>query len=163
MVTILNSGQVKIRSWNIAGLPSDSFSIDNGIIVSNANRWPLLVDPQGQANKWIKQMEKANNLHCIKLTDADFVRTLENCIQFGTPVLLENVGEELDPILEPLLLKQTFKQGWGCLFKKILAYVYFFGERTLNPYLRIYKIYTHDIWYNEKRRQYLSPYQKQRT
>uniref|UniRef100_A0A672IDR6 Dynein heavy chain ATP-binding dynein motor region domain-containing protein n=1 Tax=Salarias fasciatus TaxID=181472 RepID=A0A672IDR6_SALFA len=26
-------------------------------------------------------------------------------------VLLENVGEELDPILEPLLLRQTFKQG----------------------------------------------------
>lgn len=26
-------------------------------------------------------------------------------------VLLENIGEELDPILEPLLLKQTFKQG----------------------------------------------------
>lgn len=56
-------------------------------------------------------MEKANNLHCIKLTDSDFVRTLENCIQFGTPVLLEDIGEELDPILEPLLLKQTFKQA----------------------------------------------------
>lgn len=26
-------------------------------------------------------------------------------------VLLENIGEELDPILEPILLKQTFKQG----------------------------------------------------
>ncbi|XP_043929631.1 dynein axonemal heavy chain 7 [Protopterus annectens] len=102
---------VKIRSWNIAGLPSDSFSIDNGIIISNARRWPLMIDPQGQANKWIKNMEKANTLHIIKLSDADFVRTLENCIQFGTPVLLENVGEELDPILEPLLLKQTFKQG----------------------------------------------------
>lgn len=47
----------------------------------------------------------------IKLTDADFIRTLENSIQFGNPVLLENVGEELDPSLEPLLLKQTFKQG----------------------------------------------------
>lgn len=32
-------------------------------------------------------------------------------IQFGQPVLLENVGEELDPSLEPLLLKQIFKQG----------------------------------------------------
>ncbi|XP_052421590.1 dynein axonemal heavy chain 7 [Carassius gibelio] len=102
---------VKIRSWTIAGLPSDSFSIDNAIIISNARRWPLMIDPQGQANKWLKNMEKSNSLHIIKLSDADFVRTLENCIQFGTPVLLENVGEELDPILEPLLLKQTFKQG----------------------------------------------------
>ena len=50
-------------------------------------------------------------LQVIKLTDADYIRTLENSIQFGTPVLLENVGEELDPSLEPLLLKQTFKQG----------------------------------------------------
>ncbi|XP_047008198.1 dynein axonemal heavy chain 7-like [Ictalurus punctatus] len=103
--------QVKIRSWIIAGLPSDSFSIDNAIIISNARRWPLMIDPQGQANKWVKNMEKANSLHVIKLSDSNFVRTLENCIQFGTPVLLENVGEELDPILEPLLLKQTFKQG----------------------------------------------------
>ncbi|KAK7169080.1 hypothetical protein R3I93_005162 [Phoxinus phoxinus] len=102
---------VKIRSWTIAGLPSDSFSVDNGIIISNARRWPLMIDPQGQANKWLKNMEKSNSLHVIKLSDGDFVRTLENCIQFGTPVLLENVGEELDPILEPLLLKQTFKQG----------------------------------------------------
>ncbi|XP_078701931.1 dynein axonemal heavy chain 7-like isoform X3 [Branchiostoma floridae x Branchiostoma belcheri] len=102
---------VKIRAWNIAGLPTDTFSIDNGIIISNSRRWPLMIDPQGQANKWVKNMEKANNIHVIKLTDGDFVRTLENCIQFGTPVLLENVGEELDPILEPLLLKQTFKQG----------------------------------------------------
>ena len=55
-------------------------------VFSNARRWPLMIDPQGQANKWVKNMEKANNLHVIKLTDADFVRTLENCIQFGTPV-----------------------------------------------------------------------------
>ncbi|XP_069052852.1 dynein axonemal heavy chain 7 isoform X2 [Lepisosteus oculatus] len=112
-ISLMNSlGEpVKIRAWTIAGLPSDSFSIDNGIIISNARRWPLMIDPQGQANKWVKNMEKANSLHIIKLSDSDFVRTLENCIQFGTPVLLENVGEELDPILEPLLLKQTFKQG----------------------------------------------------
>ena len=49
--------------------------------------------------------------------DSDFLLSLlithgsKNCIlKFGTPVLLENVGEELDPLLEPILLKQTFKQ-----------------------------------------------------
>ncbi|XP_041955531.1 dynein heavy chain 12, axonemal isoform X1 [Alosa sapidissima] len=102
---------IKIRAWNIAGLPTDSFSIDNGVIVSNSRRWPLMIDPQGQANKWVKNSEKENNLSVIKLTDSDYMRTLENCIQFGTPLLLENVAEELDPSLEPLLLKQTFKQG----------------------------------------------------
>ena len=70
-----------------------------------------MIDPQGQANKWVKNSEKDNNLSVIKLTDGDYMRTLENCIQFGTPLLLENVREELDPSLEPLLLKQTFKQG----------------------------------------------------
>uniref|UniRef100_A0A8D1B9L3 Dynein axonemal heavy chain 12 n=1 Tax=Sus scrofa TaxID=9823 RepID=A0A8D1B9L3_PIG len=102
---------VKIRAWNIAGLPTDTFSIDNGVIVNNSRRWPLMIDPQGQANKWIKNSEKENQLSVIKLSDSDYMRTLENCIQFGTPLLLENVGEELDPSLEPLLLRQTFKQG----------------------------------------------------
>ncbi|KAF1322385.1 Dynein heavy chain, partial [Globisporangium splendens] len=102
---------VLIRKWNIDGLPTDGFSVDNGIIVFNSRRWPLMIDPQGQANKWIRNMEKNNKLTVIKLTDGDYMRTLENAIQFGAPVLLENVGEELDPSLEPLLLKQTFKQG----------------------------------------------------
>ncbi|EGD75848.1 dynein heavy chain 7 [Salpingoeca rosetta] len=107
---------VKIREWNIAGLPTDSFSVDNGIIVQYSRRWPLMIDPQGQANKWVKNMEKENKLTVVKLSDSDFVRSLENAIQFGTPILLENVGEELDSILEPVLLKQTFKQaGTMCI------------------------------------------------
>ncbi|NXM04479.1 DYH7 protein, partial [Tyrannus savana] len=102
---------IKIRAWNIAGLPTDAFSVDNGVIVDNSRRWPLMIDPQGQANKWVKNFEKENRLNVIKISDTDYMRTVENCIQFGTPLLLENVGEELDPSLEPLLLKQTFKQG----------------------------------------------------
>lgn len=102
--------QVSIRAWRIAGLPVDSFSTDNGIMVSNSRRWPLMIDPQGQANKWIKNMEKTNKLAIIKLSDSNYIRTLENAIQFGNPVLLESLGEELDAVLEPVLLKQTFKQ-----------------------------------------------------
>jgi len=102
---------VRIRGWNIQGLPTDSFSIDNGIVTSVARRWPLMIDPQGQANKWIKNMEHDSGLLIIKLTQSDYLRTLENAIQFGKPVLCENVLEQLDPALEPLLVKQTFKSG----------------------------------------------------
>ncbi|NXJ63442.1 DYH7 protein, partial [Rostratula benghalensis] len=132
---------VEIRTWNIAGLPSDMFSVDNGIIISNARRWPLMIDPQGQANKWIKNMEKANNLHIVKLNDPQFVTTLENCIQFGSPVLLENIGEELDPILEPLLLKQTFKQSGSiciCLGDSTIEYApefrFYITTKLRNPH-----------------------------
>uniref|UniRef100_A0A8C9Z160 Dynein axonemal heavy chain 3 n=1 Tax=Sander lucioperca TaxID=283035 RepID=A0A8C9Z160_SANLU len=120
VLTLSNTlgNQVFIRAWQIAGLPVDSFSTDNGIIVFNSRRWPLMIDPQGQANKWVKNMEKGNKLAVIKLSDGNYVRILENCIQFGTPVLLENIGEELDPVLEPVLLKQTFKQQ-GVEYMKI--------------------------------------------
>ena len=43
---------VEIREWNIQGLPTDNFSAENGIMVKGASRWPLCIDPQGQANKW---------------------------------------------------------------------------------------------------------------
>lgn len=70
----------------------------------------------------------SNIFQVIKLTDADYIRTLENSIQFGNPVLLENVGEELDPSLEPLLLKQTFKQGMNQVF------LHYYWRRVLNSF-----------------------------
>ncbi|KAK0178126.1 hypothetical protein PV328_002104, partial [Microctonus aethiopoides] len=108
---------VSIRSWIIFGLPNDSFSIDNGIIIMNAKRWPLMIDPQCQANKWVKNMEKQNNISVIRLSEADYPRVLENGIQFGQPILLENIGEEVDAMLEPVLLRQTFKQGGALCIK----------------------------------------------
>ncbi|KAJ3073482.1 Dynein heavy chain 1, axonemal [Podochytrium sp. JEL0797] len=123
---------VKLREWELAGLPRDSLSRDNGIIVQNSRRWPLLIDPQGQANKWIRNMEKDNQLDIVKLTDKDFLRTLENAIRFGKPVLLENVQEKLDPALDPVLLRQTFKQGGNVVIK--------IGDSIL-PYHEDFKFY----------------------
>merc|ERR1719171_966040 len=108
---------VKIRSWVIAGLPNDAFSIENGIVVDNSGRWPLAIDPQGQANKWIKKMEKERKIVITKFTDGDYLRRLEGAIQFGTPFLIENVGEETDPAVEPVLLKQVFKKGGAMMIK----------------------------------------------
>ena len=75
------------------------------------------IDPQGQANKWIKNMEKGSGLEVIKLSEKDFLRSLVNAVRFGKPVLLENVGEELDPALEPVLAKQIFRQGGADMIK----------------------------------------------
>jgi dynein heavy chain len=33
-------------------------SIDNAIILFNSTRFPLMIDPQVQANRWIKELEK---------------------------------------------------------------------------------------------------------
>ncbi|XP_053154302.1 dynein axonemal heavy chain 1 isoform X2 [Hemicordylus capensis] len=108
---------VKIRSWQIAGLPNDTLSVENGMITQFSQRWTLFIDPQGQANKWIKNLEKDSGLDTAKLSDRDFLRSLENAIRFGKPFLLENVGEELDPALEPVLLKQTYKQQGSTVLK----------------------------------------------
>jgi len=45
------------------------------------------------------------------------LRNLELAIQFGKWVLLENIGETLDPALEPILLQQKIKQGSGFVIK----------------------------------------------
>lgn len=47
---------VVIQQWAVAGLPSDNLSIENGIIMFGSRRWPLMIDPQTQANKFIKKM-----------------------------------------------------------------------------------------------------------
>uniref|UniRef100_A0A673W197 Dynein axonemal heavy chain 6 n=1 Tax=Salmo trutta TaxID=8032 RepID=A0A673W197_SALTR len=70
-----------------------------------------------QANRWIRSKETKNGLKVIKLTDSGFLRTLENAIRMGMPVLLEELKETVDPALEPILLKQTFVAGGRTLIR----------------------------------------------
>ncbi|XP_023277881.1 dynein heavy chain 6, axonemal [Seriola lalandi dorsalis] len=106
-----------IRQWNTEGLPRDTVSTENGILVTGGRRWPLMIDPQDQANRWIRSKEAMHGLKVIKLTDPSFLRTLENAIRMGMPVLLEELKETLDPALEPILLKQTFVSGGRTLIR----------------------------------------------
>ncbi|KAM6908082.1 dynein axonemal heavy chain 2-like [Lycodopsis pacificus] len=121
-----------VRDWNIQGLPSDAFSTDNGVIVTRGNRWPLMVDPQGQSMKWIKNMEMKRGLKVIDFQMPDYLRVLENAIQFGNPVLLQNVLEDLDPSLDPILNKSTTRIGGRLLLK--------LGDKEVeyNPEFRFY-------------------------
>lgn len=106
-----------IRKWNTCSLPRDEVSTENAILVTQAGRWPLMIDPQEQANRWIRQMEAPNDLKITKLTDVNFMRILEAAIRLGMPVLLEEIEETLDPALSPVLLKQTFVQSGRLLIR----------------------------------------------
>jgi len=61
---------VKIQSWNIAGLPKDDTSTENGVIIDKTRRWPLMIDPQNQANKFIKNLGASHEegLDVVKTT-----------------------------------------------------------------------------------------------
>lgn len=102
---------VQIREWQLFELPTDALSTDNAILVKRGRRWPLMIDPQGQANKWIKNMEMKRGLECCKLNNPNLLRVLEACIRNGKPMLIEDIGESLDPSLEPVLQKAIFEQG----------------------------------------------------
>ena len=94
------------RDWKTQGLPEDSFSIENGILVSRALCWPLLIDPEGQGLAWINQREKNNMMKTTTFGDNRFHHILAECITHGCPLLIENVNEELDPIIESILDKR---------------------------------------------------------
>ncbi|CCW70167.1 unnamed protein product [Phytomonas sp. Hart1] len=123
---------VRIRAWGQQGLPPDSFSVENGVVVSKSRRWCLCIDPQGQAASWIRELEKKNDLRVVKLTDSNYLRILEAAIQRGLPVLIENVEESLDATLDPILLRQTY-HSQGRLLIKIGD-----SEISYDPNFRLY-------------------------
>ncbi len=102
---------VLVREWQNQGLPTDDVSVNNGILVDKCRRWPLMIDPQMQANTWLRKKEEANNVQITTMGDTNLLRVLEKCIRLGLPLLLEDLSEQMEPALEPILQKAIFKQG----------------------------------------------------
>lgn len=134
-----------IGDWNLDGLPRDNLSSQNGILVTKSSRYPLLIDPQGQALQWIVTMESRKEklpLHpTISINSTKLKDMLEFCMQEGKSLLVVNVEEDLDPLLDPILEKQIIKRGRK-KFIKISdgevelddAFNLFFITRLANPH-----------------------------
>ena len=104
-----------IATWNNEGLPIDSMSTENAVILTHCLKWPLMVDPQLQGIKWIKK-KYGTELRVIQLSQKNYLDTVLHSVTHGLPLLIENLQEELDPVLDPLLSRQLIKKGRAIKF-----------------------------------------------
>ena len=135
--------RLELREWYNQGLPADETSSENAIMVFNALNWAMLIDPQMQANRWIKNMyiikdteaskpkkrieedeeerpeidealeEEKNRLNQPGLKIIRFdtlandkIKLVKAAVTNGFPLLIEDCGETIDPLVETLLNKR---------------------------------------------------------
>ncbi len=92
-----------ISQWNLEGLPDDELSVQNGILTTKTTtRWPLCIDPEMQAITWIKQ-KKHDGFKAITFSTPNYIDEIKRAIKVGAVILIENVGETLDPNLDSVL------------------------------------------------------------
>ncbi|XP_067212065.1 dynein beta chain, ciliary [Linepithema humile] len=106
----LLTDDTQIAKWNNEGLPNDRMSTENATILTNSDRWPLMIDPQLQGIKWIKE-KYGDELKVIRLGQRGYLDVIELSLANGSTVLLENIGETVDPVLDPLLGRNLIKKG----------------------------------------------------
>ena len=112
-ITILSS-PTDHAGWCNEGLPSDMLSIQNASIVTKCSRWPLLIDPQLQGISWLKGRQILLDpavSKIVSVSDPKLLLHIENCVTNGLCMLIENVGESIDAVLDPVISRATFKKG----------------------------------------------------
>lgn len=85
-------------------------SAENATILTNSARWPLMIDPQLQGLKWIKN-KYGDELKILRLTQRNYLDKIEFAITNGEIVLLENIMETVDAVLDPILGRVLVKKG----------------------------------------------------
>jgi dynein heavy chain len=110
------AGQAVAREWQMNGLPTDKFSFENGVFVTRGLRWALNIDPQSQANNWIKKMS-GDQLVIADYKDANYIKKIESGIVLGKQVLFQDVEQEMDPMLDNVLNKSIIMIGKRAVIK----------------------------------------------
>lgn len=61
-----------VAAWHNQGLPNDRMSTENAAILTTSERWPLIIDPQQQGIKWIRN-RLGSELRVVQLGQGGWV------------------------------------------------------------------------------------------
>ncbi|XP_066142886.1 dynein heavy chain, cytoplasmic isoform X6 [Euwallacea fornicatus] len=96
--------------WQANALPSDELCTENAIMLKRFNRYPLIIDPSGQATEFIMNEYKDRKITKTSFLDDSFRKNLESALRFGNPLLVQDV-ENYDAILNPVLNRELRRTG----------------------------------------------------
>lgn len=96
--------------WQANALPSDDLCTENAIMLKRFNRYPLIIDPSGQATEFIMNEFKDKKITKTSFLDDSFRKNLESALRFGNPLLVQDV-ENYDAILNPVLNRELRRTG----------------------------------------------------
>ncbi len=99
--------------WKSQGLPGDSLSLENSIMVFNTSKVPLLIDPNTQATEWLKKnlgLNSSQPLEILNQQDPKFTNQLELSVRFGKTLLIQEL-DLIEPFLFPILRRELVHQG----------------------------------------------------
>ncbi|TMS21270.1 Dynein heavy chain, cytoplasmic [Larimichthys crocea] len=105
----LSNADERLR-WQANSLPADDLCTENAIMLKRFNRYPLIIDPSGQATEFIMNEYKDRKITRTSFLDDAFRKNLESALRFGNPLLVQDV-ESYDPILNPGA-EQRGPQDW---------------------------------------------------
>lgn len=70
-----------------------------------------------QGIQWIINREEANGLTIIQQSQKGYIDKVIACIENGKPLLIENLPDDIDAVLDPVVGKLTMRRGQNLVVK----------------------------------------------
>ncbi len=112
----LLSSESQLLSFKKSGLPSDSLSQENSIIILNSSyRFAFIIDPSSSATNWLTNhlgspAAGGSPLEVLTAADPRFQNKTELAVRFGKTLLMLEV-DGVEPMLVPLVRRDFANQG----------------------------------------------------
>jgi len=106
------SSESQLLTWKKEGLPADSLSMENAIMILNAVRTPLIIDPATTATEWLKftLQQSSEGLEILNHQDPKFNTQVELSVRFGKVLIILEV-DGIESMLFPILRKDLMQSG----------------------------------------------------